>query len=60
MFTETLIDYHLHYVRLTLSLWLTKTNPTTTGITTITVPANRLQRKLAKEEVIDFNLFLHS
>lgn len=35
-----------------------KINPNVTGITTIIEPQSKLQRKFAKEGVMDINLFL--
>jgi hypothetical protein len=52
--------YNTSYERWILSFWLTKSNPTVAGTTTINAPQNRLQRKFAKDGVIDFNLFLHT
>lgn len=52
--------YNRSYERWILSFWLTKINPTVAGTTTINAPQNRLQRKFAKDGVIDFNLFLHT
>ena len=37
-----------------------KINPTVTGITTISEPHSKLQRKFAKEGVMDINLFCYS
>ena len=48
------------YERSILSFWLIKINPIVAGITTITAPNKRLQRKFAKEGVIQLNLFLHT
>ncbi len=47
------LNKYQYYERCILSFWLTKINPTITGITTIALPQTRLQRKFAKEGVIN-------
>ncbi len=48
------------YERWILSFWLIKINASVTGMTTITAPKSKLQKKFAKEGVIQLNLLLHT